>query len=152
MTPPPPISATPEHSLWYYADPSNQPQGPITFAEIQRLAEEGIIGADTPIIREGGAEWQAYSTLLNAADPIGAPDSECPSAQVQQIALSHFFSIAGIKERLMTWSRNPIWIILIVVAVLFKIGAHMVVRSGDAQTTSPKTISQNAEEKSHSKS
>lgn len=124
MSTAPSIPPASEQSLWFYADASNRPQGPVDFDELQRLAKEGVVGAGTPIISQGGAEWTTYSSIVDAVDPILAPVAESPRL-VQEFASPIHASAPGIKERLMAWSKNPIWIGVAVFAVIFKVAIHL---------------------------
>ena len=123
-------SATPEQPLWFYADANNQPQGPVSSAELQRLAGGGVIGSGTPIMYQGGTEWTTYSSLCPDDDsteaPIVIPPPSEPTPYFEPEPRFAIPSMAGIKERLLTWwNEHPLWIGLIVFALVFKIAIHL---------------------------
>lgn len=142
MTTPPPASANPEESLWFFADASNQPQGPVTFAELQRLAKEGVIGSGTPIILQGGTDWTTYSSLYDEGDAANAPlvmpplrEVPAPIEPEPRFAIP---SMAGIKEQLLTWwNEHPIWIGVMIFALVFKIAIHLPGSNSQHHSTSP---------------
>lgn len=51
---------------WYYSN-NNQQLGPVEDAELQSLAAQGVIHAQTLVWREGMADWQPYSVVFGAA-------------------------------------------------------------------------------------
>ncbi len=57
-------------SLWYYADASNEPVGPVPFAELQRLATAGAIHASTHVIESNGNEWKKFASLILPPPPV----------------------------------------------------------------------------------
>ena len=58
-------------SLWYYTDASNEPVGPLPFAELERLAAAGVIQAATHVIENGGREWKKFAAIV--LPPLPAP-------------------------------------------------------------------------------
>jgi hypothetical protein len=55
---------------WYYAL-NDQQKGPVEQAELDRLAQQGSITANTFVWREGMAQWQPYGTIsLGSAPPV----------------------------------------------------------------------------------
>ena len=68
-------------SLWYYADASNAPVGPVPFVELQRLAAAGVIHAATHVIESGGSEWKKFASVLLPPPP--APVELTPPPAIQ---------------------------------------------------------------------
>ena len=69
--------SSPHLARWFYADASDEPVGPLPFAELQRLAESGVISAKTQVVEEGGSEWRRFAEI--AEEPIAAnPREETP--------------------------------------------------------------------------
>lgn len=62
-------------SVWYYADASNERQGPVTPAELVRLRLQGVLGWHTLVWRDGMGDWQPmrdFAGELAQADDRGA--------------------------------------------------------------------------------
>lgn len=60
-----PVNPSPEsQSLWYYADATNQPVGPLPMDVLQQLASVGVISPETHILEEGGTEWKKFSSIV----------------------------------------------------------------------------------------
>ena len=61
--------------MHYYYSIKGEAQGPVDEAELDSLAEQGIIKASTPVIEVGGTAWSRYSTLRsgNAGVPLPPP-------------------------------------------------------------------------------
>lgn len=55
-------------TLYYYADLSNQPQGPLTLEELIDLRRKGVIGNTTHVVEVGGQNWRPFSSLLPPPD------------------------------------------------------------------------------------
>lgn len=51
---------------WYYAVGQTQ-QGPVTEEQLQALAKDGVVTADTMVWRDGMADWQPYRTVTGGA-------------------------------------------------------------------------------------
>ena|GEM_PF-292312 len=52
-----------DESMWYYVDGSSS-AGPVSGAELQRLADEGVIAGQSPICREGEERWVKAITVF----------------------------------------------------------------------------------------
>lgn len=68
---------------WYYAN-TGQQVGPVTDADFERLAREGVIQSTTLVWREGMQQWVAYATIAPPPSPVLEPSSASspPLAQV----------------------------------------------------------------------
>jgi uncharacterized RDD family membrane protein YckC len=62
---------------WYYADAGRQ-EGPVDDAAFEQLVRTGVVRDDTPVWREGMANWQPYSTMRPAA-PAPPPPPAAPA-------------------------------------------------------------------------
>ena len=61
----PSLKPSPEsQSLWYYADESNQPVGPLPFSTLQQLASVGVIQPETHVLEKGDAEWKKFDSIV----------------------------------------------------------------------------------------
>jgi uncharacterized Zn finger protein (UPF0148 family) len=60
---------------WYYLDAQDQQQGPVDRDQIASLARSGAIASDTPVWKEGMAEWDnlAKTELAALLGPMGTP-------------------------------------------------------------------------------
>ncbi|MGO3127442.1 MAG: RDD family protein [Luteimonas sp.] len=68
---------------WYYADASNTRQGPITMPALLQLRQQGTLGEETLLWRDGLDGWMPLRTLaheLGAADPSVAPSAPTTTA------------------------------------------------------------------------
>lgn len=68
----PPFPDASQASAWFYADSENTPQGPLPFADLQRLAAEGVITPETQVIAQGGQEWVPFARLFPPKNKGGA--------------------------------------------------------------------------------
>ncbi len=61
---------------WYYAE-DRQQRGPVGPEEFQRLVEQGVVGPDTLVWRQGMERWQPYRSVAGgtAGVPVVAPAS-----------------------------------------------------------------------------
>ena len=73
-------SSLPASSLWFYADASNQPVGPIPFAELEKLAETGVIQPRTKVIEADGTEWKRFAAIA-PSQPVQTPASLAQPAE-----------------------------------------------------------------------
>lgn len=71
--------SSPQLARWFYANASNEPVGPLPFAELQRLAESGVISSKTQVVEDGGSEWRRFAEI--AGEPIAANSREETSPQ-----------------------------------------------------------------------
>ncbi len=60
-------------SLWFYANSENQPIGPISFAELQRLAAGGVVQPETFIVEQSSQNWRTYAEALASVAPPRTP-------------------------------------------------------------------------------
>ena len=102
--------------LWFYADASNQPVGPLPMLELQRLAAAGVIQPGTQVIENGATEWRAFSEV--------APRPVLPPPPPQNAALAG----KAAKRAADAQSGNRILTILALVA-LYPIGLVILWRS-----------------------
>ncbi|VXA97250.1 Transporter [Luteimonas sp. 9C] len=61
---------------WYYADARNTRHGPVTGDALRQLRDDGIVGDDTLVWRDGMADWQPFRTLAQAFGIARAPGLE----------------------------------------------------------------------------
>ncbi|GAB4362452.1 MAG: hypothetical protein Kow0026_26240 [Oricola sp.] len=67
-----------DDKVWFYAR-NNEQKGPVDLAEIDMLVAAGVIGPDTPVWRDGMADWQpAAAALPESSKPNGWPDAPPP--------------------------------------------------------------------------
>ncbi|MHB1224364.1 MAG: hypothetical protein ACYC2G_10030 [Gemmatimonadaceae bacterium] len=52
----------------YYADASQTPVGPLSWAKLQELHAIGVVDGNTPVIEEGAAAWATYDGLERRRD------------------------------------------------------------------------------------
>jgi len=50
-------------NLWYYANSANEPVGPLSFENLQKLHSVGMITAGTLVIGHGDSEWKKFGGL-----------------------------------------------------------------------------------------
>lgn len=74
---------TGETSMRWYYEKNNQRVGPVTDADIERLAGEGTIAPDTRVWNEAIAQWMPYGHVAggSAAQPAAAPAMSSAGAQ-----------------------------------------------------------------------
>ncbi len=70
---------------WHYADATNTRQGPLSSADLLRLRQQGLIGEETLLWRDGLADWLPLRELTHelvpdAPAPIVAPASAAAPA------------------------------------------------------------------------
>jgi hypothetical protein len=65
-------------STYYYANSRNEPVGPVTLDELQRLAQQGVIRGDTNVIEHGAAAWSKWSVIAAAPTPAPAQPAYTP--------------------------------------------------------------------------
>jgi len=69
--------------LYYYADTQNQAIGPLPLSELQKLRISGTLQNSTLVVKEGGQDWVAFSSV----QPLSATtssDSSIPPTQGQE--------------------------------------------------------------------
>lgn len=49
---------------YFYADADRQTVGPVTDSEVSRLIRDGVLTPESPLMIEGGAQWQTVATLV----------------------------------------------------------------------------------------
>jgi hypothetical protein len=67
-------------NTYYYSDASNKPVGPLTLDEMQQLARQGVIQADTNVIEHGGSTWTTWAAIRPATTPAPAPVASASDA------------------------------------------------------------------------
>ena len=50
-------------TLWYYADASNEPVGPLPMDVLQKLAAAEVISQETYVIKKGASEWEKFGSV-----------------------------------------------------------------------------------------
>ena len=55
--------------MYYYTNQNHQPTGPVTFAQLQKLAADGVINSATAIIREGSKEPTTWGVVATSDAP-----------------------------------------------------------------------------------
>lgn len=65
---------------WYYADTANARQGPITTPALLQLRQQGSLGDDTLLWRDGLDGWTPLRALLHELGLDAAASSETPAA------------------------------------------------------------------------
>ena len=86
-------------TLWFYADTSNQPVGPLPLGGLEQLAAAGLIHARTKVIENGGTEWRRYAEITPYpistqqmrwfySDAGSEPVGPVPFAELQKLAMS----------------------------------------------------------------
>jgi hypothetical protein len=84
---------------YYYSNTNKQPTGPVSFADLQKLAETGAITAGTPVIAEGASQWTTWGEVQKSASgaapvqPTPAPASADPSALMAERVVSSMRSM-----------------------------------------------------------
>lgn len=63
---------------WYYAK-NGQQKGPVSSAELKRMAQAGEIGPDDLVFREGGTNWVAASTVAGLFPAGGVSNKATPA-------------------------------------------------------------------------
>lgn len=79
-----PPSPEPEPKIWFYADESNQPIGPLSLADLKQLKAVGTISNQTLVVKEGNSEWEPFPVAIAFAEEDRTPDYTGPSKQVQE--------------------------------------------------------------------
>jgi len=86
---------------WHYALLGER-RGPVDEEELRRLATAGIVAADTPVWREGMAEWRPYAETFGLSVPVNTPPRICsqcsqPFPEDQVILLDNTWVCAACK-------------------------------------------------------
>ena len=71
-------------SRWYW-NKSGKPAGPITWGELQGMAQAGRLRANDMVLREGRETWQPASTARDVED---APSPKAPATMTPAAALA----------------------------------------------------------------
>ena len=93
-------------TLWYYADASNEPVGPLPFAELERLATAGVIHAATHIIEKGGSEWKKFASVFLPPPPTRVEPIQPPRDERKPITAKAFAGTVTLLEDKIRISRN----------------------------------------------
>ena len=86
-------SSTTADTLWFYADSNNEAQGPLPFAELQRLATAGTILPETHVIEKGGSEWRSYESV-SCAQPCAVSSAPKRSSRKSILRVALIFLLA----------------------------------------------------------
>jgi hypothetical protein len=77
--PPEPHIATAQ-TRWFYANEQNEPVGPLSFEQLKRLAEVGVISSNTYVLEHGKTEWFTFAQIdQGERGPQKALDRPSPS-------------------------------------------------------------------------
>ena len=104
---------TPEkETLWFYTNAQNQPVGPVSLSELQRLAAAGVVAPDIHVIEEGGAEWKTFDSVILKSDalplpPVSAPLRKTPPRRWPAILALVLFYPVGLVLLLRTRAFKP---------------------------------------------
>jgi hypothetical protein len=69
---------------WYYSDNGRQ-VGPIEESALDDLYRSGVVRNETPVWREGMANWQPYASV-RPVQPIATPIPPVPGAPLFRLA------------------------------------------------------------------
>ena len=75
---------------WYYSVGQEQ-KGPVTDEQLQGLAKDGTINAETLVWREGMTEWQAYRLAVGGGAPAGAPAAPTAAGETRCVECGKTF-------------------------------------------------------------
>ena len=59
-------------SMWYYANPDGQPQGPLSSTDLHALYAAGQLSSGTLVWRDGLEQWQPLSEFIEEISPVRA--------------------------------------------------------------------------------
>jgi len=63
-------------NLWYYANSANEPVGPLSFENLQKLHSVGMITAGTLVIEHGDSEWKKFGGLESTGGLQNPPEAK----------------------------------------------------------------------------
>lgn len=99
---------------YHYTNAQNQPVGPVELAELSRLASQGLIDDDTPVIADGGQTWSTYGAVRSGAATSAAAEAVAAGVGRATSALRSFSwgsLIYGLLLALLGWLSLP-WTVL----------------------------------------
>jgi|GEM_PF-2215821 len=105
----PHLPVSPEQSRWFYATPDGEPQGPISLAELRRLASHGVLSPDSFVIQEGGTEWRKVSDVVGDFAISPAHWLNRVKQWNPHRLLLILFSFLGMIATFMPWVKAPIF-------------------------------------------
>lgn len=79
---------------YYYANSEKKPTGPVSFADLQKLAASGVITASTPVIREGAPSWSTWGEVASTDAPtstlsrVPAPEPDATAIVADKVMSS----------------------------------------------------------------
>ena len=65
--------------LYYYADAQNQAIGPLPLPELQKLRTSGTLRDSTLVVKEGGQDWVAFSSIQHPSVTTPLDSSVSPA-------------------------------------------------------------------------
>jgi hypothetical protein len=77
-------------TMYHYADENQKTFGPVSLDELRKLAQEGIITADTYVISEGQTTWIRYGDLITTAGEAAVAEAIASRMQQMGKVLSKF--------------------------------------------------------------
>jgi hypothetical protein len=94
---------------YYYTNSANQPVGPVDRSELDRLADQGTIHAQTSVLPEGGQTWSTYAQLQQGAGgEVAAALATQVSSAAQAIRQFSWSGLAfGMLLSLVSWLTLP---------------------------------------------
>ena len=137
----PPIPDAPRASAWFYADSENTPQGPLPFANLQRLAAEGAITPETQVIAQGGQEWMPFARII--PPPLPAPPSPEMSPRPQETTPTQGYQVKGgqnaILSKIEYYSRFR-WVVISALILFCPLGLVLLWRSSAFENRTKKIV------------
>lgn len=71
---------------YYYSNTEKKPTGPVSLADLQRLAATGTIASSTPVIREGSPSWSTWGEVYRVDTPTST-QSQIPAPEPDATAI-----------------------------------------------------------------
>ncbi|HWL54135.1 MAG TPA: DUF4339 domain-containing protein [Chthoniobacteraceae bacterium] len=137
----PPFPDSPRASAWFYADSENTPQGPFAFADLQRLAAEGVIAPETQVIAQGGQEWMPFTRII--PPPLPAPSLPVTSSLSQGTTPTQGYLVKGSQSAILSkiecYSRLR-WVVILALFLLCPLGLILLWRSGAFENRTKKIV------------
>lgn len=82
---------------YYYANTEKKPTGPVSFADLQKLAAAREIGSSTPVIREGTSSWSTWGEVAKTDAPASTP-SQVPAPEQDATAIVADKVVSSVKS------------------------------------------------------
>ncbi|MEI9897876.1 MAG: DUF4339 domain-containing protein [Chthoniobacter sp.] len=90
---PPPLPNEGAEKLWYYTDAENQPVGPVAFAMLKHLGEQGLIRPVDYVREKGSDEWVPFQTIQERTPRQNTSVVPPPLPSVDMVNLCRFTSV-----------------------------------------------------------